>query len=167
MSQITYVKGDATDPQGRGLKIIAHIVNNKGGWGKGFVVPLAEKYPHAESSYRAWAKGHTQGSLFNGHPEFALGHTQFVVAGDHVMVANMCAQDGYRKRYDDEPKRYVSYEALGECLRDVFSEAKNLNASIHMPRIGTGLGGGDWEEIERMIDLGVRIYDVDVTVYDL
>ena len=31
---ITYITGDATRPQEVGPKIIAHICNNLGGWGK-------------------------------------------------------------------------------------------------------------------------------------
>jgi len=34
---ISYIKGDATAPQGKGVKVIAHLCNDLGGWGKGFV----------------------------------------------------------------------------------------------------------------------------------
>ncbi len=33
---IVYLKGDATQPKTEGNKIIAHICNDIGGWGKGF-----------------------------------------------------------------------------------------------------------------------------------
>nr|WP_078968142.1 MULTISPECIES: hypothetical protein [unclassified Streptomyces] len=33
---ITYVRGDATSPHGKGAKVIAHVRNDLGGWGKGF-----------------------------------------------------------------------------------------------------------------------------------
>lgn len=32
---ITYIKGDATCPQAKGVKIICHVCNDLGGWGKG------------------------------------------------------------------------------------------------------------------------------------
>jgi hypothetical protein len=35
------VTGDATTPTGEGNKIIAHICNDIGGWGKGFVVAIS------------------------------------------------------------------------------------------------------------------------------
>lgn len=54
---IQYIKGDATQPIGEGKKIIAHICNDKGGWGRGFVVALGGRYPLAKSSYKMWAKG--------------------------------------------------------------------------------------------------------------
>jgi hypothetical protein len=31
--------------------VIAHIVNNKGKWGKGFVLSLSNKYPAAKKHY--------------------------------------------------------------------------------------------------------------------
>ena len=31
--------------------IIAHVCNNKGAWGSGFVIPLGKKYPLAKSEY--------------------------------------------------------------------------------------------------------------------
>ena len=42
------------------------------------------------------------------------------------------------------------------------------NYSIHMPRIGCGLAGGDWKTIENIIQRTfVDIANVDVYVYDL
>jgi len=35
---ITYLVGDATQPQGEGVKVIAHICNDIGAWGAGFVI---------------------------------------------------------------------------------------------------------------------------------
>ena len=33
--EILYIKGDATAPIGSGVKVITHICNDIGGWGKG------------------------------------------------------------------------------------------------------------------------------------
>ena len=41
MSEIHYTTGDATRPATDGRNIIAHICNDIGGWGKGFVGPLS------------------------------------------------------------------------------------------------------------------------------
>jgi hypothetical protein len=35
---IRFVRGDATSPRARGPKLIAHVCNDLGGWGKGFVL---------------------------------------------------------------------------------------------------------------------------------
>lgn len=45
-------------------------------------------------------------------------------------------------------------------------EALKLKASIHMPRIGCGLAGGKWEEIEIIIERTLIKNNVEVYVYD-
>jgi O-acetyl-ADP-ribose deacetylase (regulator of RNase III) len=152
---IEYVKGDATAPIGpkREIKIIAHIVNNAGAWGAGFVIALSNRWDKPEAAYRRWSKGEWAGAL-------ELGKTQFVPVPGDLVVANMCAQDN---RSSINPP--VRYDALTHCMRVVGERARAMNASIHMPRIGCGIGGGRWEEIEPIIEetcKGVR-----VVVYDL
>ncbi|GGV82427.1 hypothetical protein GCM10010294_57570 [Streptomyces griseoloalbus] len=54
MPGITYVRGDATVPSVKGVKIVAHVRNDLGGWGKGFVLALSRRWPEPEAAYRAW-----------------------------------------------------------------------------------------------------------------
>lgn len=54
MSSITYIKGDATCPQAKGTKIICHVCNDIGGWGKGFVLAISRRWEQPEAEYRAW-----------------------------------------------------------------------------------------------------------------
>lgn len=166
---INYVKGDATNPPGPGRRLIVHICNDVGGWGKGFVVPLGNRWPLAEKAYREWHHyGRTSGTIFQ------RGEVQFVCVSpatllepeSDVYVANMIAQAGYRKRYDDEPLQYVDYDALHRCLLRVAEYAVVNGMSVHMPRIGCGLGGGRWEEVEPIIEDTLVIAGVEVTVYD-
>jgi hypothetical protein len=42
-SPIAYHVGDATMPVGDGPKILVHICNNIGAWGRGFVVALSRR----------------------------------------------------------------------------------------------------------------------------
>lgn len=44
MKTIQYLKGDATNPQVEGNKIITHICNDIGGWGKGFVLAISKRW---------------------------------------------------------------------------------------------------------------------------
>jgi hypothetical protein len=44
--------------------------------------------------------------------------------------------------------------------------AKELSASVHIPRISCGLAGGTWDKIEPLIKTGLSDKHVDVTVYD-
>ena len=65
MSTIDYVKGDATSPVGSGTKIICHVCNDVGGWGRGFVVALSRRWSAPEARYREWhAQGEAGGFAF-------------------------------------------------------------------------------------------------------
>lgn len=149
---ISCVVGDATQPQGEGTRIITHICNDCGGWGHGFVVAVSKRWPEPERAYRAW---HAKGE------NFALGMAQLVKLSDGIIVANMIAQHGYA--YAGNPA--IQYPALHMCLSKVAKRARELDATIHMPRIGCGLAGGTWDKVEPIIleTMG----DLDVTVYDL
>jgi O-acetyl-ADP-ribose deacetylase (regulator of RNase III) len=53
-----------------------------------------------------------------------------------------------------------------QCLRTLAEHAAELSASVHMPRIGCGLAGGRWEEIEPIISRTLGARDIPTTVYD-
>jgi len=154
---INYQVGDATRPTGDHPKIIVHVCNDAGGWGKGFVVAVSRRWREPEKRYRAWHRGEEP------HP-FALGQVQFVQVEDTIWVANLIGQHGMGFQRGLPP---IRYEAIREGLATVATKAKELHASVHMPRIGSGLAGGRWEEVERIVREELTAVDVAVTVYDL
>src|SRR4051794_4293408 len=156
MATITYVKGDATRPQAKGNKVIAHFCNDLGGWGKGFVLAISKRWPGPEAAYRAWHKDRSKN-------DFGLGAIQVVQVEPYIWVANMVAQRGMRTGANGPP---IRYEAVRACLKKLAIEADRLGASIHMPRIGCGLAGGRWEEIEPIILDVLVSQGTEVTVYD-
>lgn len=165
---INYVTGDATQPQGEGVKLIAHVCNNKGGWGSGFVVALSKRCRYPEDMYRDWYRDGDDRGI-----SFELGRIQLApFTSPDVAVINMIAQDGIRHRADAPPA--ISYPALRQCMDALgtgcvsWFEATGNLPSVHMPRIGCGLGGGDWSVVEEIIlESLVDIYGLSVTVYDL
>ncbi len=60
----------------------------------------------------------------------------------------------------------VRYEAIESCLEKLATEAKTLNASVHMPRIGCGLAGGKWDKIEPLVIKTLSENDLEVYVYN-
>ncbi len=58
MLPLKTIKGDATSPQAKGRKVIAHICNDLGGWGKGFVLAISRRWPEPERDYRARCRFH-------------------------------------------------------------------------------------------------------------
>lgn len=139
--------GDATRPvQTRGNILVAHVANNRGGWGKGFVLALSKRWPQAEKDYRDWAKSARRDGRST---PFQLGEILISKVEPNVDVAHLLAQDGYVAPNNPTP---LSYDALTQCLRKVAKIAAEQTASIHMPRIGAGLAGGDWSRIKRIIE---------------
>ncbi|MFJ7962274.1 macro domain-containing protein [Streptomyces sp. NPDC096324] len=156
MAEIGYVRGDATAPSVKGVKVIAHVCNDIGGWGKGFVLALSRRWPEPEAAYRAWHRGRAGN-------DFGLGAAQFVQVEPYVWVANLVGQRGIRTGSKGVP---VRYEAIDASLALLADRAVELGASVHMPRIGCGLAGGSWARVEPLVTERLVRRGLAVTVYD-
>ncbi len=154
-SKISYLQGDATQPIAGGPALIAHICNDEGKWGKGFVLALSKRWRQPEAHYRRQYK---QGS----QPQ--LGDVQFVEVEPALTVANIIGQHGVKRGSGSKPP--IRYEAVEQGLAKVAQFAARNGASVHMPRIGCGLAGGTWEEIEPIIQRTLIQNGIDVFVYD-
>jgi hypothetical protein len=141
--------------------VISHICNNDLAWGAGFVLSLARRYPDARTSYLSLPRG--------ADKKLKLGHTQFVLC-NNVIVANMIAQNGFISKDNPHP---CDLEYLKVCLVDVFRLATSLNLPVHMPRIGSKLGGQSWNSVEAAINKVLSLKemfgfgDVNINVFTL
>ena len=153
-TEVHYLRGDATNPMARGNKIVAHVCNDIGGWGKGFVLAVSKHWPQPERAYRDW---------YHSRDGFALGEIQLVLVRPGLWVANMIGQRGTRRGSKGPPVRYPAIES---CLEKLAVEALRLDASVHMPRIGCGLAGGTWDKVEPIVRRTLLEQDVEVYVYD-
>ena len=156
MKAIKYLHGDATSPQAKGNKVIAHICTNLGGWGQGFVLAVSRRWPEPEIAYRNWHRNRADN-------DFGLGAVQFVHTEHYVWVANMIGQRGIKTSSKGPP---IRYEAVHECLRKLGDFAREHTASVHMPRIGCGLAGGRWDHVEPLIVDALASRGIAVYVYD-
>lgn len=152
---LRFVDGDATLPIGDGPKIIVHVCNDLGKWGRGFVLALSKRWKQPERVYKA---------AFCGPCPPRLGEVQLVPVESSITVANLIGQHGLASRLSTTPP--VRYDAIREGLGRVAEHAQRLGASVHMPRIGCGLAGGDWSQMEPVIARTLSESGVDVTVYD-
>ena len=155
MNQIRYVMGDATSPPGNDPKIIVHVCNDLGRWGRGFVLAISKRWKEPERVYKA---------SFMAPRSPVLGDVQFVPVEASIVVANLIGQHGVATRATKTAP--VRYDAIRTGLSKVAEHARLLGASVHMPRIGCGLAGGSWATIEPIIDETLVTSDVAVTVYD-
>ena len=81
-----------------------------------------------------------------------------------LWVANVVGQEGIVANEAGPPVRYWAIEA---GLAVVAGEAEATSASVHMPRIGCGLAGGEWPVVEAIIERTFVAHRVQVVVYDL
>jgi len=153
--EISYILGDATRPSGGGFKVIAHICNDEGKWGKGFVLALSKRWKQPEQQYRLWS---------SQTPPPQLGEVQFVEVEREIAVANIIGQHGIHNGPTGQPP--IRYGAVEQGLLKIAAFALERRASVHMPRIGCGLAGGTWENIEPIVARTLSDAGVAVTVYD-
>ena len=158
MTKIKYITGDATRPIGEGKKIICHICNDERRWGAGFVLSLSARWEEPEKVYRKMPK-----------EKMVLGQVMIVPVENDIMVANMIAQHGIQPIYSPHAAfgptiPPIRYGALRVCLAEVNDIAYHMGATLHGPRFGAGLSGGNWDIIEKIIE---EIVSVDITIYDL
>lgn len=162
-TEIKYLHGDATAPVGDGTKIIVHVCNNIGAWGAGFVLALSKKWKAPELAYRS-------------HGKYDLGDYELVpVEGksptNQTIVCNLIGQEGTVSRLVDKklpPVRYVAIEhGLKQLARSITASQTMMTdtMSVHMPMIGSGLAGGNWLIIERIIETTLCEAGIPVTVY--
>lgn len=151
---IKYLRGDATEPRGKGFKIIAHIVNDESKrWGRGFGFSISKKWPIVRNEFVKWAY----------EKKIKLGTCHQTPVSDDLLIFSMIAQHGY----GNSPVPRIRYKHLRNCLEQLFFIAQNNSATVHMPRIGTGFAGGDWNVISELIDQILVKRGIPVIIYDL
>lgn len=158
-TSIQYRKGDATRPVGDGQKVIVHVCNDIGAWGAGFVMALSKRWKQPEEEYRK-------------QPKYNLGSYDLVKVEDDTYVCNLIGQENTKSRVKQgglPPVRYVAIEKGLQALARVLSTINqdgDGQFSIHMPMIGSGLAGGNWKIIERIIEVTLCDAGLPVTVYE-
>jgi hypothetical protein len=168
---IEYVSGDLFEPtkQDTNISIITHVVNSKGAWGAGFVIPLGKIFPVSKQAYLAWAgKADEVPNEAVWHPPFELGQVQFVQVRKTplLLVANMLAQ----RLGGDRP---LYYSHLVHCMEEVAKYVVRLRhrhscpVTIRCPLFGAGLAGGNWDFIEKLIEDCWLRFDIPVVTYFL
>lgn len=152
---IKLVHGNVTDPIGDGPKIVCQLVNDRATkWGGGVARKSARKFPEAEIDFSE--------QLHKLPQKERLGNVIFSDADEDITIASLIAQEGFGASLFPR----IRYSALEEGLEKVTKVANRIGASIHMPRIGTGAAGGNWNTIEELIDDAMVRSGLSVTIYD-
>ena len=139
---IKYIQGDILDPS-LDLGVLVHGCNCFHTMKSGVAKVIAERYPEAAAVDKLTSYGDRS----------KLGSISVASAGDDEhspLIVN-----GYIEfNYGREPgHRYVSYDALVQVMEAVKDIVKDdTETRIGLPKIGAGLGGGDWLIIEAIIN---------------
>ena len=118
--------------------VIVHGCNAQGVMGSGVAKALRDKYPSIYEPYRALCN---DVGLCKEH---ILGRYVSVRVLSPLLVVNAITQ----LHYGRDGIKYVSYDAV----HDAFKRLSRYHDTMHIPKIGAGLGGGDWNIIERIIN---------------
>lgn len=146
--KIHYHVGSALEPVEKPA-IIAHICNDIGGWGSGFVIAINNKWTAPMAAYIS--KSH-----------FTLGQVDIIPVEDGICVANIIGQHGLIGPKNTSP---VRYDAITTGLRFIANICRHSHTSLHIPRIGCARGGGTWDRIVQCLRESCQ--GIDVHVYDL
>lgn len=120
--------------------IIVHGVNCMGVMGSGVAVEIKNKWPDAFNTYLKTVKS------FDDKRD-CLGVVDICNVETDLWVANAFTQVNFGRT-----GKHVNYEAISTCFKTIIKIATNYHTSIHYPKIGSGLGGGDWSLISEIID---------------
>lgn len=121
--------------------VIIHGCNSHGVMGSGVALAVKNKYPGAYESYRDYID-------VSNDDQTLLGSVIVYKVNENLLIANMITQKDFGTH-----KRQVNYGAIArgfDDLEEFYANAPGL--VFHFPKIGAGLGGGDWEVIAEIIE---------------
>lgn len=145
---IVYRKGDVVEALKSGeIEVLVHGVNCQGAMNSGIAKQIRKEFPIVFEEYRRYF------DIRN------LGDIQQVKVDnfENKHVVNTYTQSEYG--YDG--LKFCSYDAIDEAM----TKLARVEGAIGMPKIGAGLGGGNWEIIEAIINS--HFPEREIHVYEL
>lgn len=128
--------------------IVVHQVNCMNAIGAGLSGAICKKYPKVEEQYRKIFKTYSSNEIF--------GYAQDVIINCNLVVVNLFSQYGY-----GAGKKHTDYNKLINGLKSIAHN--HPGAEIYIPyNIGCGLGGGDWNELYKMIKNELNDFSITV-----
>jgi Zn-dependent peptidase ImmA (M78 family) len=156
VAKIHVIKGNALTPRGEGNRIIVQLVNDRARtWGAGFAKNVRKQWPEVQARFTEW--------FDTSRSDSRLGAIHFAEIEPSLFLASIVGQHGY----GPSPKPRIRYRAIAEALEKLSKVAIEKNATLHMPKIGSGESRGSWEIVKEIIDEVVCRNHISVTVYEL
>ena len=119
--------------------VIIHGCNSHGVMGSGVALAVKNKYPECFETYHLFCEKRK-------NDQTILGDSIIYVASFELTIVNMITQKDYGTH-----RRQVNYGAIAKGFSDLHHYYA-MDQEFHFPKIGAGLGGGDWEVISEIIE---------------
>jgi hypothetical protein len=141
--------------------VIAHVVSDSAhAWGRyGVAGALTRVAPDARNAFRSWSIANPDNLTLGNIHSVTVPATN----GAAVTVVSLVAQAGY----GPGPATRLSYVALAATLDKLADAAVVAGGTVHMPRIGSGQGGGRWDLIEAAVERSLLARQIPVVIYTL
>lgn len=136
-----------------GERVLAHGCNCLGLMGAGIAKEIAARFPIALHKNKIAVKAGV----------FVPGYAQFVVDEENDQCIYNLATQLQPGRVASEPRLDYCYLAFANMLNHAM---RNRISRIAIPRIGAGIAGLQWEDVESMLDhaFGVTHTENEITV---
>uniref|UniRef100_A0A8C1MBF3 Chromodomain helicase DNA binding protein 1-like n=1 Tax=Cyprinus carpio TaxID=7962 RepID=A0A8C1MBF3_CYPCA len=143
---IHYVLGDVTHPQAdREDAIIVHCVDDSGHWGRGGLFTALElRSDEPKKQYQL--AGDMEDLELGNVLLFPIDDKQSRLSGRDYLALIVAQQRDKANNLSG-----IRLTALDEGLKKIYRDAKQKNASVHLPRIGHSTKGFNWYGTERLI----------------
>lgn len=148
-SPLIYQQGDMFNNTDNGILFIP--VNCKGSMGAGLALDAAERYPEIEAVYK---KACRDGSLDIGKPLLTSTRDDRIIL---LFPTKNDWKNGSKLEYIESGLAYFKNAVEQHpSLKDI---------PLHIPKLGCGLGGLDWNEVNPIIEKYFDTYQSKVYVY--
>lgn len=137
---------------------IAHGCNCEKTMGAGIARQIAKTFPAAAKADRDTHDVNRPGSITYAYCKTAVKPAEGYDSSD-ILVVNMYTQETYARPGDTEPPfklrhlktAFGAFTCLARNLPVAYKRRWIDYPRIGIPRIGCGLGGGNWEEVENFL----------------
>lgn len=137
-----------------GAQVIAHGVAANDPMTQGLAKSLHEKMPAMHKDFHHWCH--------QKHP--SLGEAWIWTAADGVRIVNLITQEG-GYGHGSRPGKATS-KSVSHSLKSLKKMAlKEQFTSLALPRLATGVGGLNWEQVAPLIQEQLGALDIPVYLY--
>jgi O-acetyl-ADP-ribose deacetylase (regulator of RNase III) len=149
---IKFVEGDILNTN---AALIAHGVAPNDNFGQGLALSLRERWPAMYKDFRHYCQVK--------HPK--SGEVWFWGGAEGVQIANLMTQEAAYGHGEKPGKATLAH--VNHALRELRKLIEQDSIpSVALPKLATGVGGLDWQDVKPLIENHLGDLAIDVFVYE-